>query len=75
MKHSLIKNLPLILETPIEFFDAYYEGWGFSVSDMVANALGSLFFIYQQTNNNNKNNKLFNKQYYIKGLVNLLKTR
>ncbi len=38
----------LILETPIEFFDAYHEGWGFSVSDMVANALGSLFFIYQQ---------------------------
>ncbi len=38
----------LILETPIEFFDAYYEGWGFSVSDMVANALGSVFFITQQ---------------------------
>ena len=44
----------LILETPIEFFDAYYEGWGFSISDMVANALGSLFFIYQQ--------KLFGEQ-------------
>ncbi len=38
----------LILETPIEFFDAYYEGWGFSLSDMVANALGSVFFITQQ---------------------------
>ena len=38
----------LILETPIEFFDAYHEGWGFSVSDMVANALGSVFFIAQQ---------------------------
>lgn len=38
----------LILETPIEFFDAYYEGWGFSISDMVANALGSVFFIAQQ---------------------------
>jgi len=38
----------LILETPIEFFDAYHEGWGFSVSDMVANALGSSFFIIQQ---------------------------
>ena len=35
----------LILETPIEFFDAYYEGWGFSISDMVANALGSLFYL------------------------------
>lgn len=38
----------LILETPIEFFDAYYEGWGFSVSDMFANTLGSVFFIGQQ---------------------------
>ena len=38
----------LILETPIEFFDAYYEGWGFSLSDMVANTLGSAFFIIQQ---------------------------
>ena len=37
-----------ILETPIEFFDAYYEGWGFSITDMVANALGSSFFIIQQ---------------------------
>tara|TARA_B100001057_G_scaffold501196_1_gene621817 strand:+ start:2467 stop:3363 length:897 start_codon:yes stop_codon:yes gene_type:complete len=44
----------LILETPIEFFDAYYDGWGFSISDMVANAFGSLFFIYQQ--------KLFGEQ-------------
>ena len=38
----------LILETPIEVFDAYYDGWGFSLSDMVANAAGSLFFIFQQ---------------------------
>ena len=38
----------LILETPIEIFDAYYDGWGFSFSDMVANAAGSLFFIFQQ---------------------------
>lgn len=37
-----------ILETPIEFFDAYYEGWGFSLTDMVANTLGSSFFIIQQ---------------------------
>ena len=36
----------LILETPIEIFDAYYDGWGFSLSDMVANAAGSLFFIF-----------------------------
>ena len=44
----------LILETPIEFLDAYYEGWGFSVSDLVANTLGSVFFIMQQ--------KIFNEQ-------------
>jgi len=44
----------LILETPIEFLDAYYKGWGFSVSDMVANTLGSVFFIMQQ--------KIFNEQ-------------
>ena len=44
----------LILETPIEFFDAYYQGWGFSLSDMVANSFGSLFFILQQ--------KFFGKQ-------------
>ena len=44
----------LILETPIEFLDAYHQGWGFSVSDMVANAFGSVFFIMQQ--------KIFNEQ-------------
>jgi len=44
-----------ILETPIEFFDAYYEGWGFSFYDIIANALGSSFFIIQQ--------KLFNEQW------------
>lgn len=44
----------LILETPIEFFDAYHEGWGFSLSDMLANSFGSLFFIAQQ--------KLFDEQ-------------
>ncbi len=38
----------LILETPIEFFDAYYDGWGFSFSDILANTLGSAFFIVQQ---------------------------
>jgi len=44
-----------ILEAPIEFFDAYYDGWGFSVSDIIANALGSTFFIVQQ--------KIFNEQW------------
>ena len=49
-KQSLIfgGSQGFILETPIEFFDAYYEGWGFSITDMVANALGSSFFIIQQ---------------------------
>ena len=49
-KQSLIfgGSQGFILETPIEFFDAYYEGWGFSMTDMVANALGSSFFIIQQ---------------------------
>ena len=44
----------LLLETPIEIFDAYHEGWGFSWYDMLANSFGSLFFIAQQ--------KLFNEQ-------------
>ena len=35
----------LILETPIEIFDAYYDGWGFSLSDMVANAADLYFYI------------------------------
>ena len=49
-KQSLIfgGSQGFILETPIEFFDAYYKGWGFSITDMVANALGSSFFIIQQ---------------------------
>ena len=49
-KQSLIfgGSQGFIIETPIEFFDAYYEGWGFSITDMVANALGSSFFIIQQ---------------------------
>lgn len=49
-KQSLIfgGSQGFILETPIEFFDAYYEGWGFSMTDMLANALGSSFFIIQQ---------------------------
>lgn len=49
-KQSLIfgGSQGFILETPIEFFDAYYEGWGFSITDIVANVLGSSFFIIQQ---------------------------
>jgi len=38
----------LIFQTPIEIFDALYEGWGFSWSDMAANTLGSLLFVSQE---------------------------
>ncbi len=34
-------TLGLILQTPIEIFDGMYEGWGFSWSDMLANAAGA----------------------------------
>lgn len=46
--------LGLILQTPIEVWDGMYEGWGFSKSDMIANAAGSTFFTLQEI--------LFNKQ-------------
>ena len=55
----------LILETPIEFFDAYYEGWGFSISDMVANALGSLFLFISRSY---LVNKLSSQNYLLAGL-------
>ncbi|MFD2513179.1 DUF2279 domain-containing protein [Pontibacter locisalis] len=41
-------TLGLILQTPIEVYDGLYEGWGFSVPDMVANAAGSAFVIGQE---------------------------
>lgn len=59
----------VILQTPIEFFDAYYKGWGFSISDMIANALGSLFFIAQQQLFNNqifKPKMSFSRTFYAK---------
>ncbi len=34
-------TLGLVLQTPIEVFDGLYKGWGFSWSDMAANATGS----------------------------------
>ncbi|WP_224996048.1 DUF2279 domain-containing protein [Cesiribacter sp. SM1] len=34
-------GLGFILQAPIEVFDGMYEGWGFSWSDMAANAAGS----------------------------------
>ena len=34
-------GLGFVLQAPIEVFDGLYEGWGFSWSDMAANAAGS----------------------------------
>jgi hypothetical protein len=41
-------TLGLVLQTPIEVYDGLYEGWGFSVPDMIANAAGSAFVIGQE---------------------------
>ncbi len=38
----------LILQTPIEIFDAMYDGYGFSKNDMIANFAGSALFTVQQ---------------------------
>lgn len=34
--------------TSIEFFDAHYDGWGFSMADVAANTLGTALFAAQQ---------------------------
>ncbi len=49
-KHALLygATLGLVLQTPIEVFDGLYEGWGFSWSDMAANAAGSGLVIGQE---------------------------
>lgn len=41
-------SLGLLMQTPIEVFDGLYAGYGFSVSDMVANALGSALVVGQE---------------------------
>jgi hypothetical protein len=41
-------SLGFFLQLPIEIWDGMYEGWGFSWSDVVANALGSGLVIGQQ---------------------------
>jgi hypothetical protein len=41
-------TLGMVLQFPIEVFDGLYEGWGFSVSDVAANAVGSGFVIGQE---------------------------
>ena len=38
-----------MLQSQLEIYDAFYEGYGFSVGDVAANALGSLLFVVQQT--------------------------
>jgi len=43
-----------ILQAPIEIFDGFYEGWGFSWGDIIANTAGSAFLIGQEL--------LFNEQ-------------
>lgn len=47
-------TLGILLQTPIEVWDGLYEGWGFSWSDMAANAAGSALVIGQEL--------LFNEQ-------------
>jgi uncharacterized protein YfiM (DUF2279 family) len=41
-------TLGILLQTPIEVWDGLYEGWGFSWSDMAANALGSAIVVGQE---------------------------
>ena len=41
-------SLGFIMQLPIEIWDGMYEGWGFSWSDVVANALGSLLVVGQE---------------------------
>jgi hypothetical protein len=41
-------SLGFLLQLPIEIWDGMYEGWGFSWSDIGANALGSLIVIGQE---------------------------
>jgi len=49
-KKALLYGGPmgLIFQTPIEVLDGMYEGWGFSWSDMGANAFGSALFVAQE---------------------------
>jgi uncharacterized protein YfiM (DUF2279 family) len=49
-QHSILwgGSLGLFYMTSIELFDAYSDGWGFSWSDMAANAAGAGLFMGQQ---------------------------
>lgn len=41
-------SLGFVLQLPVEVFDGIYEGYGFSMGDIVANTSGSLLFSLQQ---------------------------
>jgi hypothetical protein len=41
-------SIGFFMQLPIEIWDGMYEGWGFSWSDVGANALGSLLIIGQE---------------------------
>lgn len=41
-------TLGIVLQTPIEVFDGMYEGWGFSIGDMIANTAGSAIVVAQE---------------------------
>jgi uncharacterized protein YfiM (DUF2279 family) len=48
-KAALVGGLTSIgLQTIVEIFDGYSQGWGFSKGDMLANILGSTLFMGQQ---------------------------
>ena len=41
-------SMGILMQTPIEVFDGLYEGYGFSVTDMIANTAGSALAIGQE---------------------------
>ena len=41
-------SLGFMLQLPVEIFDGIYEGYGFSMGDVLANASGSLLFTAQE---------------------------
>ncbi len=58
-KKSLIYGgtIGMVFQAPIEIFDGLYEGWGFSWYDIIANNVGSFFFIAQEA--------IFDEQYIL----------
>jgi len=41
-------SMGIVMQTPIEIFDGLYEGHGFSVTDMIANAAGTVLVVGQE---------------------------